>query len=211
MKTVILVRHGQSATNLQKVFTGQLDAPLTELGKEQAEKMSAFVCKWPVEKIYVSSLSRAVETALPIVNKLGCPMEKSDAFREIDAGAWQGRTFEEIAGLFPKSYAVWRSNIADAHPEEGESCRYLYDRVIKAFTHILQNTPESTVCIVAHATPIRMIESYICAGGPEMSQDISWVPNASVTIYGYDGEFHLIKRGECGYLGDKLTNLPKNI
>ena len=40
MKTIILVRHGESETNVQKVFTGQLNAALTQKGKTQAQLMA---------------------------------------------------------------------------------------------------------------------------------------------------------------------------
>ena len=64
MKTIILVRHGESQTNVQKVFTGQLNAALTEKGKTQAQLMAQYVDRYKVEKIYVSSLQRAVKAEL---------------------------------------------------------------------------------------------------------------------------------------------------
>lgn len=211
MKTLILVRHGESITNLSKVFTGQINAPLTETGRKQAEKMARYLDSYPIDKIYVSSLQRAVDTASEIALRQKCPMEHRDDFREINAGLWQGLTFEEIANRYPTSYKVWREDIGGAHPEGGESVAQLYSRVSKAFSHIVQNCAEKTVCIVAHAIPIRMIESYICAQTPAAAKDIPWVPNASVTVYTYDGSYRLVRRGECCFLQDMLTNLPSSI
>ena len=208
MKTIILIRHGESETNLKKVFTGQLDAPLTPNGKKQAVLMAEYADRYRVEKIYVSPLQRAVDTAAEIVKRQACPMEICDASQEMNAGQWQGKTFDEIAREYPASYEVWRENIGQAAPEGGETCSQVYQRVTAAFEDILQSAKEKTICIVCHAIPIRMMESYILRQAP---QDISWVPNASMTVYAYDGAFHEIERGSCAYLGENQTNLPKNI
>lgn len=208
MKTVILIRHGESETNLKKVFTGQLDTPLTHNGKNQAVLMAEYVSRYSIDKIYVSPLQRAVDTARSIVQRQNCPMERCDAFQELYAGQWQGKTFEEIAREYPESYEIWRKNIGMAAPEGGETCEEMYRRVTNAFVEILGNTSDKVVCIVCHAIPIRMMESYMQQKSP---QEISWVPNASVTVYEYDGAFREIERGTCAYLGQMQTNLPKNI
>lgn len=208
MKTIILIRHGESETNLKKVFTGQLDAPLTPNGERQAALMAQYVNRYSIDKIYVSPLQRAVDTARKIVEQQHCPMERLSAFKELYAGQWQGKTFEEIAREYPESYEIWRKNIGMAAPEGGETCEEMYRRVTDAFLELLQRTSEKVICIVCHAIPIRMIESYIRQQSP---QDISWVPNASVTVYEYDGNFCEIERGACAYLGENQTNLPKNI
>lgn len=208
MKTVILVRHGESETNVQKVFTGQLDAALTEKGKMQAQLMAQYVDRYKVDKIYASSLQRAVDTAQPIAEKQGCPMEQTDAFREIYAGEWQGLSFDEIAEKYPQTHRVWRTDMGNAAPDGGETVAEFYARVTELFEEILLHRPEKTVCIVAHATPIRMIESYIRGGSPLLAKEIPWVPNASVTAYRYDGDFHCDVRGYCDFLGEIQTSLP---
>ena len=211
MKTIILIRHGESETNLTKQFTGQLDIPLTKLGKQQAERMAVYLDNYKIDKIYASSLSRAYETAMAIVRRQNCPIEKSESFWEINAGCWHGLTFDEIISRYPDTYKVWKENLAEAHPDGGESTQALYDRVTSKFKQIIDKTDDQVICIVAHATPIRMIESYIMGNDLKFAQEISWVPNASTSVYQYDGDFTTICRGYCDYLGDMLTNLPKTI
>ena len=210
MKTIIMVRHGQSETNVRKVFTGQIDAPLTDLGREQARRMAAYLDQYKVDKIYASSLSRAVETAEAIPQRQNCAIEKQDELMEINSGLWQGLTFEEIAEKYPQTYAAWRSDIGNAAPDGGETCKGFYDRVTAFFMRVLEE-PEETVCLVCHATPIRMIESYIEADSVKVAQEIGWVPNASVTVYEYDGAFHVVERGTSHYMADLLSTLPTTI
>lgn len=210
MKTIIMVRHGQSESNVRKTFTGQLDAPLTRIGQQQARLMAEYLDKYHVDKIYASSLQRAVDTACEIAQRQNCPVEKCDAIKEIYSGCWQGLTFDQIAEKYPQTYQVWRTDIGNATPDGGETCRMMYDRVTGFFKKVLTE-PEETVCLVCHAIPIRMMESYIKAGCVEAAQEIPWVPNASVTVYQYDGTFHEVERGTCDFLGELHTNLPKNI
>ena len=210
MKTIIMVRHGQSETNVLKVFTGQIDAPLTDLGREQARMMAQYLDKFRVDKIYASSLSRAVETAEAIADQQNCSMETCDELMEINSGLWQGLTFEEIAEKYPQTYAAWKSDIGNAAPDGGETCKRFYDRVT-AFLEKVLTEPEETVCLVCHATPIRMMESFILVGSADGAQEISWVPNASVTVYAYDGKFTEVERGTCDFLGDLCTKLPTTI
>lgn len=207
MKTIILIRHGESETNIRKVFTGQLNAALTPVGREQARLMAEYLDKYKVDKLYVSSLQRAVDTAQPILQRQNCPVDLRDELMEINSGLWQGLTFAEIAERFPNTYMAWKTDIDGATPDGGETCRQLYDRVTAFFEKVLE-TSEETICFVCHATPIRMLESYIL-GKP--AQEIPWVPNASVTAYSYDGAFCCVERGTCDFMGDLCSNLPRNI
>ncbi len=208
MRTFIMVRHGQSETNVKKAFTGQIDAPLTDMGREQAQRMAAYVNQYKVDKIYASSLDRAVETASYIARTQNCPIERCDALREINAGVWQGLTFEEVSRRYPHTHRDWKENFDTAAPDGGETCEQVYRRVTQWFEEILLHTSEETVCMVSHAIPIRMMEKYILN---IPAQEIPWAPNASVTVYTYDGTFHPVVRGYSDHLGDMQTNLPKNI
>lgn len=210
MKRIIMVRHGQSESNVRKTFTGQLNAPLTEVGRMQAQRMAEYLDQYRIDRIYASSLDRAVETAQAIAQRQNCSVEKQDALREMNSGLWQGLTFEAIAEKYPQTYAVWRTNIGKATPEGGETCEELFSRVTEFFKNVLE-TPDETICLVCHAIPIRMMESYIRYGCVDGAQEIGWVPNASVTVYTYDGTFHEVERGTCDFLGELRTNLPKTI
>lgn len=64
MKTVYLVRHAKAEGQ-------EASAPLTEIGKEQAEKLVDFFKNKKVERIYSSPFKRAVETIVPTANQKG--------------------------------------------------------------------------------------------------------------------------------------------
>lgn len=89
MTKLLFVRHGESIYNNASKFTGQKDIPLTELGEKQAEVTGKFLWEnYPIDAVYSSDLSRAVNTAKPLADKLGLPIHTDPRFREIDLGEW---------------------------------------------------------------------------------------------------------------------------
>ena len=139
-----------------------------------------------------------------------CDMIMEDGFPNDGIKFIHESVVEEIAEKYPQTYAVWRTNIGKATPEGGETCEELFSRVTEFFKSVLESQDE-TICLVCHAIPIRMLESYIHCGCVDGAQEIGWVPNASVTVYAYDGAFQEVERGTCDFLGELCTNLPKTI
>jgi broad specificity phosphatase PhoE len=83
---MILLRHGQSAFNVAFTATrrdpGIVDAPLTRLGEEQAERAAAALAAEGIRRILVSPYTRALQTAGPIARRLGVPVTVTPAVRE---------------------------------------------------------------------------------------------------------------------------------
>ena len=52
---LIIVRHGESASNVQHVIAGHLDVPLTALGEDQARQTAAHLASEPIEAVYSSN------------------------------------------------------------------------------------------------------------------------------------------------------------
>src|SRR6187397_1651270 len=90
-----LIRHGQSAGNAEGRFGGHGPTPLSDLGREQAEKTAIVLEKEGVHAIYSSDLPRAVQTAEPLARRLNIPINTSPAFRERNIGVLEGLTFDE--------------------------------------------------------------------------------------------------------------------
>ena len=65
---LFLIRHGESENNFNKLYSGQCNPKLTELGKRQAESIRPILEKVDFDAVYSSDLVRARETcgiALP--------------------------------------------------------------------------------------------------------------------------------------------------
>ncbi len=213
MTTLLLVRHGQSEANLEGVFAGDYDAPLTELGFRQAEKTAEFIAgNYKVDGVYASDLIRAFETGKTVANILNLPVISNDGLREIRAGEWEAMPFDDIVVKFPEEYKKWKEDIGNSSCPDGESVKMLGERVLAALTAIAEENDGKTVVIATHATPIRVSQTLIEYGNLAPMQDIPWVSNASVTEIIYDnGKWFVGKVGQDSHLSDFRTNLPNNV
>ena len=213
MTKFIFVRHGQSETNIHHQFAGQFDTPLTETGVKQAKLLSAWVAEhYKIDHIYASSLIRAYHTAQIAAEKVGVPVVKDDALREINGGKWHGRKYTDIAEEYPESYGVWRANMGDAVLPEGESVRECAERITSEIKRLAELHPNQTVMVVIHAVAIRVIMAALGQGDVSKVSEISWVPNASVTAANYEhGELQFELVGFDDYLENMKSNLPSNI
>ena len=210
--TIYLIRHGESTSNVDKTFTGQLDAELTELGRRQAAAIASYFLGRHIDRIYASDLSRAYETAQPLSKISRVPIEKNKAFREIYGGKWEGEKFAQLQYMYPEDYALWRNDIGTARPTGGESIQEIAKRTTEAVEAIVKEHPDENIVIATHACPIRVMLSTWLTGGVEHMQGTSWVPNASISIVEYkDGKFMPIQMGITEHLADMITNLPDKI
>lgn len=210
--TIYLIRHGESTSNVDKTFTGQLDAELTELGRRQAAAIASYFLGRHIDRIYASDLSRAYETAQPLSKISRVPIEKNKAFREIYGGKWEGEKFAQLQYMYPEDYALWRNDIGAARPTDGESIIEIAKRTTEAVEAIVKEHPDENIVIATHACPIRVMLSTWLTGGVEDMQATSWVPNASISIVEYkDGKFMPIQMGITEHLADMITNLPDKI
>lgn len=209
---IIMIRHGYSISNNLKFFTGQSDIELTELGREQARLCGELFKGYEgVDAVYSSDLSRAYDTAAEVARALSLDVVKDKGLREIYAGEWEMMPFAEIEAKYPEEYSVWKNDIGRAHPVGGESVAEMARRVEGAVRRIALAHEGGCVVIATHATPIRAIctlaEGHLLA---DMGR-VSWVSNASVSVFDFDGEFKLVEKNITSHLGSLKTDLPRGV
>ena len=212
MTKLLIIRHGQSVSNIQGVFTGHLNLALTELGHQQAKLTGEFILEnYKVDAVYSSDLLRAADTGHAVADPLGLSLITDRRLREIYAGTWEGRSFDDLSQNAP-SYMVFRNDIGTCQTDGGESVAQLSCRVLEAFYEIAERNEGKTVVIATHATPVRALMTH--AQGKTLAQmkDVPWVTNASVTEVIYeDGKFHLGKICQDAHLGSIVSRFPSNV
>ncbi len=213
MTTVIFVRHGQSESNLAKIFTGQNEVSLTELGRMQAQNTAAFLKDYPIDAIYASDLSRAVETAEPTAKMHGLEIHPCEGLREVFAGKWEGRPYAELQDCYPESYGKWIHDMGHACPDGGESVLHLYHRVAETVDQLVKKHRGECIALFSHATPTRAICCKWFGVPPENMAQIKRIPNASVSVAEYldDGSIRVLLYGYDEHQGDASTSLPKGL
>ena len=208
--TILLVRHGFSVSNEKGTFTGQLDEPLSEVGKCQAKLLTEFVLEtYSVDEIYSSPLSRAFDTVKGVADALGKEILKEPAFMEIYGGEWEGKTAEEIEKLFPFDYAFWKEDMGSGRCTGGETGEELIERAYARLNEIAKENLGKTIVVGAHAGVIRALQCKIRGLLPEEMREVAWTTNASVTEIEFDGDkgYKEIKISQDGYLKGLITKL----
>lgn len=213
MTILIFVRHGESEFNNTKSFAGQMNPPLTQKGKKQAQRMAQWLAaNYKIDYIYSSDLTRAYQTAEGLAERLQMRITKNAQFREINGGQWQGENYDKIKEKFPDEYSVWLNDIAKAQPPKGETVEELADRILKETFRLKEVHKGENVVIVTHATPIRLLMTFLQKGDISMAKETPWVPNASITVVRFKEDtasFELLGYDE--YLREEKSSFPKGI
>ncbi len=155
--TFFLVRHGQSESNLLGRFAGQLETPLTELGREQAQDAAQRLQGERIDVAYSSSLGRAAATAEIICTALKLELNVVDAIQEMCFGPWQGRKIDDAQREWPEEFGNYR-RAPDAFALEGaETFHALQTRVVDGVHAIANRHPGKRVLAVSHGVAIKVL------------------------------------------------------
>jgi len=161
MPKLILVRHGQSLWNLEDRFTGWVDVPLTDQGREEAHRAGKKLSGYEINVAYTSGLTRAQDTLRLITESMGVslPTIRDEALNERHYGDLQGlnkaRTAEKYGA---EQVHIWRRSY-DVPPPNGESLEMTAARTLPFFDRcILGDIAQGkNVLVVAHGNSNRSI------------------------------------------------------
>ena len=128
MLTVVLTRHGGTTRSKPEQHLGQhLDVPLSDEGRAQAASLGRRLAGVAFDRVVASPLRRAVETARLIVP--GREPETDPRLLEMDYGAWEGLTYEQIAARDGPARRLWEADPAGLACPGGESGNEVAARV----------------------------------------------------------------------------------
>jgi probable phosphoglycerate mutase len=210
--TLVLVRHGVTDWNRARRFQGQIDIPLNDEGRRQAEltgrRLAAEAARHPVAAVYTSDLGRAMQTAEPIASGLGLAVQAEPGLRERHYGAFEGRTHEQLASEQAEAWRRWRAREPDFElPGGGESLRGFHSRVEQVLLRLAARHPAATVVAVAHGGVLDCAYR-IAAGLPLDAPRGHDLLNASLNRIAFrDGRFHLLDWADVAHLERALDDV----
>jgi probable phosphoglycerate mutase len=185
MKTVYLIRHGETDHNAAGRAMGQTDVPLNARGADQARQTAEFLRRYPIERIVSSDLGRAVATAQPLAEALGVVVERDARLRELSFGILEGKTVAECELLDPAAVALWRSGDFDVALPGGESRRSLMERTREVLDEIVSG-PHAHVALFSHGGTLNALHTHMVEhGNPHPREHIPRVfrfHNAAVSV-----------------------------
>jgi len=149
MKRLYFIRHGLSQGNIDGVWSGTIDTPLSPLGKQQAKLAGRKAKDLKVDYIISSPLSRAHDTAKIVAKEIGYPTDKihiNELFIERHFGELEGKSWSPDLNL---------DGITDI-----ETVDTLLERARLALEYI-KTLPEENILIVSHGSFGRALRSNI--------------------------------------------------
>ena len=174
---LIVVRHGQTAWNAARLLQGATDIPLNETGLKQARETAALLHDTPVDRIFLSPLTRAAETGRIIAEGRNVPVTVDDRLRERGYGEFEGKLKDKDAyarlWAYTKNYTF----------ESAENVRACFARIYTFLDEIRALYPDETVLIATHAGVAKVVRCY-ALGMMSDAELADYVPqNAAPQVY----------------------------
>jgi broad specificity phosphatase PhoE len=177
MRTLVLVRHGETVGNSSIRYYGRTDVELAELGRAQMRSVRLWLQRRfggaGFTPVLASPLRRAAEGA-EIIAGAGRSIIEIEEFLEVDFGHFEGLTADEICARFPADFARWNRDRLDrgfAYPG-GESRANFASRVERGLQRMLEvidgagAREDRGALVVAHRGVIRIIANRLASVEP---------------------------------------------
>ena len=178
---LFLVRHGQTAANVDRLFVGATDIPLNGLGERQARLVGDRFATVDIDAIITSPLARARRTAQAIADITGLEPLAVPGLSEIDFGRIEGLNLQQVLQQFPELQTQLDNfGNLDLQWPGGESRKGFYQRIMTAFLGIIERYESHSVAVVCHGGVIGALSAQIGLGPQD--DRVRWsVANCSVT------------------------------
>ena len=154
-RRLVLWRHGQTVWNAENRHQGQIDIPLSDVGREQARHAAQTLLAMKPTHVIASDLERALETGRTLSDLAGIGLTVDERLRETYAGEWQGMTRDEIIAKYPADYAAWGGD-SEIRPGGGETRWEVSERVVEAIeSALVEIPPGGTLVVASHGGALR--------------------------------------------------------
>jgi broad specificity phosphatase PhoE len=176
-KRITLIRHGESVWNAAGRWQGHGDAPLSEVGQQQALALGRRLRGHTFARIESSDLQRAVDTA----RAFGSPVQAS-IWRELDVGLWEGLSDAEVREQFPEELQALRKDPTQKWGRHGESLEDLRKRARQAFDALVARlAPGEEAAVVCHGGLLLSLVTDLLGMPDRFPRPIGRFGNTSIT------------------------------
>jgi broad specificity phosphatase PhoE len=194
MAEVVVIRHGETAWNRDEVFRGRADVPLSERGRQQAQRLAGALAGRPIEAVYSSPLSRARETAAPVAEAVGLEVVQDERLVDMSFGEWEGVPRAEVEERWPELYGTWTREPEQFRAPGGESLAEVLARVRPAVDEIAAR--HEVAALVSHRVVCKVLLCEALGSGAAGFWRVR-VDTASVSV---------LERGERGWAVTRVND-----
>lgn len=177
---LLLVRHAETIWNAAGRIQGQVDPPLSELGRRQCRLLAKRFAGLSVDAIFSSDLQRAATTAEAVAEAAGSRVTIATGLREVALGEWEGADRESLARRWPELFARWVQQPSWDLVPGGEGEAAFRARVAETLDEVLASGARTAV-LVTHIGVIRLLLS-VAFDLPRVALRRPWmIENTSIT------------------------------
>ena len=188
MPLIAFVRHGEADNNVKRMLVGRhIESHLTERGIQQVKDTGQHLKKLKIDRVYVSPVTRTIETAKIICEINDLQYQTDERLYEIELGDLVGMNYDDViekhGNLFLKFYSG-DDPILDSYGIESFSA--VKKRIKNLLDESMKNYPDKNLLFVTHLDPIKAAVSIMLGLPPESLY--GWhIRNASMTILKHEG------------------------
>lgn len=172
--TFYLVRHGEAENNVRQILNSapvKHEYPLTERGREQAQKAAAYLATVGAEALYSSPILRAKETAGIIAEATGLPVHFDDRLWEVGMGRFNEGSQQELLKKYPEP----QMRLTPDPDDRMESIIQVHGRLGLFFKEIQDKHQGGKVILVSHGDPLEQLHGILTRESPGMAAE-GWYP-----------------------------------
>jgi len=206
---LVLVRHGQTAWNLEGRAQGHTDVGLDDTGRQQAQTMSAVLAAMAPDALWSSDLARARETAAFVAAGTGLEARFDARLREFDVGERAGLTTPEFAERYPEAYESWRSGHITGGVPGAETPEMVIARMVPALREIWEATgPEETTVVISHGACLKVTLAAFLGWPEEVGSTLRGLDNCGWTVLEEDAAGRGIRLASYNETAHPATHGP---
>ena len=154
---IFLFRHGQVEGHEEKRYNGQVNVPLTSLGREQSGRVRDYLIGISLDAVYSSDLDRSRYCAGLIAEAHNLEVVTDALLRELHIGDWEGRTWAELREAYPDDWQSRLNDLVNFQVPGGESLQDAADRIRPSLMRIIKKHTGGNIALVAHGGVNRII------------------------------------------------------
>lgn len=206
-KEIVFIRHAESQANLDGVWNGRTDGPLSEAGEATLEPLGRRLSTWEFDAVISSPLSRARLTAEAFADEI----HLDEDFIEIDLGRWEGMTVSDVQEEHGEELQEAIKTRTTPMGGTGESLQQAGERAIGAVDRLFdQMGDDEKVAVVTHGGFMQAVLHRHLAG--EGRRVHSFTANTGITrIVQQFGRPRLATFNDTGHLGSRPSVVDERL
>lgn len=169
--TLFFARHAESTGNLRARLQGsRIGGTLSDRGQKQSEATAQHLFESFDElrrgnvRLVSSPSSRALQTATPIADRLGCETHVEAGLAELDFGEWSGKFVEHLED--DHAYRRWKADPWSQAPSGGECLYDVQKRVCRTVSQLITSAAAfgESLVVVTHFFPLLALFDVLASG-----------------------------------------------